>query len=76
MYFDFKNNQPFLKNSARKVKFRQFTWIKVGNERFAVKKMCDYFFIFRPHNWWWKIIIYDAFFTNSAKTPLYLHSME
>ena len=38
MYFDFKNNQPFLKNQARKVKVRRFTCIKIGNERFAVKK--------------------------------------
>ena len=45
MYFDFKNNQPFSKNQARKVNFRRFTCIKkIGNERFAVKK-CDYFFI-------------------------------
>ena len=32
--------------------------------------------IFRPHKWGRKIMICDAFFfTNSAKTPLYLHSI-
>ena len=38
IYVDFKNNYPFSKNRARKVKFRRFTCIKIGNERFAVKK--------------------------------------
>ena len=42
--FDFKNYQPFSKYHARKVKFRRFTFIKKGNERFAAKN-CSYFFI-------------------------------
>ena len=36
-YFNSKNNQPFSKNQARKVKFYQFTCNKTGNKRFAVK---------------------------------------
>ena len=31
IYFDFKNYQPFSKYHARKVKFRRFTCIKIGN---------------------------------------------
>ena len=33
-------------------------------------------FIFRPHKWGREIMIWTRFFTNSAKTPLYLHSIE
>ena len=45
-FFDFKNYQPFLKYHARKVKFRRFTCIEIGKERFAVK-YCYHFFSFR-----------------------------
>ena len=44
MYFDFENNQPFLKTQTRGVNLRRFTCIKIGNERFEVK-ICDHFFI-------------------------------
>ena len=37
MSFDFENIQPFSKNQARKIKFRQFTCIKIGNARLAEK---------------------------------------
>ena len=41
----FENFQPFLKYHARKIKFRRFTCIKIGNERFAPEN-CDYFSIY------------------------------
>ena len=44
VFLDFKNYQPFLKYHARKVKFRRFTCLKTGNERFAAEN-CDYFSI-------------------------------
>ena len=43
IFFDFKNYQPFLKYQSRKVKFRRFTSIEIGNERFAAEN-CVYFF--------------------------------
>ena len=44
IFFDFKNYQPFSKYHARKVKFRRFTCIKIGNEHLAAKN-CGYFII-------------------------------
>ena len=44
IFLDFKNYQLFSKYHTRKVKFRRFTCIKIGNERFAAKN-CDYFSI-------------------------------
>ena len=44
IFFDFKNYQPFLQYHTRKVKFRRFTCIQIGNERFAAKN-CDNYFI-------------------------------
>ena len=44
VFLDLKNYQPFLKYHARKVNFRRFTCIKIGNERFAAEN-CDYFSI-------------------------------
>ena len=44
IFFDLKNYQPFSQFYTRKVKFRRFTCIKIGNERFAAKN-CDNFFI-------------------------------
>ena len=39
-----KITNHFQKNHARKVKFRRFACIKIGNERFAAEN-CNHFFI-------------------------------
>ena len=44
IFFDFKIYQLFLKYHARKVSFRGFTCIKIGDERFVAEN-CDYFSI-------------------------------
>ena len=44
IFLDLKYYRPFLEYHSRKVKFRRFTCIKIGNERFKAKN-CDYFFI-------------------------------
>ena len=61
MFFDFRNYQLFSKNHARKVKFRQFTCSRIGNERFAEKKCnCFSLYITTPIGELW-------FFKNCAR---------
>ena len=50
IFLDFKNYQPFSKYHTRKVKFRRFTCIRIGNERFAAKTAIIFSFgIFWKH---------------------------
>ena len=43
IFFELKNYQPFSKYHVRKLKFHRFPCIKIGNGRFAAKKLRLFF---------------------------------